>query len=44
MLPDSIDIKPEKLNDKTKVLSVAELLATAMSRIHRAESVSSLFV
>ena len=32
VLTDSIDIKPEKLNSKTKVLSVAELLATAMNR------------
>jgi ribose-phosphate pyrophosphokinase len=44
VLTDTIDIKPEKLNSKTKVLSVAKLLATAMYRIHRAESVSSLFV
>lgn len=44
VLTDTIDIKPEKLNSKTKVLSVAKLLATAMYRIHRSESVSSLFV
>lgn len=44
VLTDSIDIKPDKLNAKTKILSVAELLATAMHRINRAESVSSLFV
>jgi ribose-phosphate pyrophosphokinase len=44
VLTDTIDIKPDKLNAKTKILSVAELLATAMHRINRAESVSSLFV
>jgi ribose-phosphate pyrophosphokinase len=32
------------LNDKIKVLSISELLGDAIMRIHRHESVSSLFV
>jgi ribose-phosphate pyrophosphokinase len=44
VLTDSLNLGPERLNSKTKVLSVAKLLATAMIRTHRSQSVSSLFV
>ena len=36
--------KAKGLNDKIKVLSISELLGDAIMRIHRHESVSSLFV
>jgi len=44
VLTDTIHLAPEKLNAKTKMLTVSGLLAKAISRIHRAQSVSSLFV
>jgi len=44
VITDTIDLKPEHKNDKIEVLSVAPLLAEAILRIHRGDSVSSLFV
>ncbi len=41
---DTIQLAPAKKNSKITVLSVAELLAEAISRIHKGESVSSLFI
>ena len=41
---DTIDQKPERRNEKIEVLSVAPLLAEAILRIHRGDSVSSLFI
>ncbi|MBN2096982.1 MAG: ribose-phosphate pyrophosphokinase [Candidatus Omnitrophica bacterium] len=40
---DTIPVGDSKLNPKIKVLSVASLLAEAIKRIHREESVSCLF-
>jgi ribose-phosphate pyrophosphokinase len=41
---DTIPVKDSKVHPKIKVLSVASLLGEAIKRIHREESVSSLFV
>ncbi len=43
VVTDSIPLTPEKKDPVFKVLSVAELLAEAIKRIHDEESVSSLF-
>lgn len=43
VVTDTIQLSPEKKIKKIKVLSVANLLAKAIMRIHRAESISSLF-
>jgi len=40
---DTIPVEDSKLNPKIKLLSVAPLLGEAIRRIHREESVSSLF-
>jgi ribose-phosphate pyrophosphokinase len=40
---DTIAVEDSKVHSKIKVLSIAPLLAEAMKRIHREESVSSLF-
>jgi len=42
-ITDSIPMEPHKKHNRIKVLSVAELLGEAIKRIHREESVSSLF-
>jgi ribose-phosphate pyrophosphokinase len=42
-ISDSIPLAPEKKNAKIEVLSVANLLAEAIKRIHNEESVSCLF-
>jgi ribose-phosphate pyrophosphokinase len=42
-ITDSIPMDPAKLHPRIKVLSVANLLGEAITRIHREESVSSLF-
>jgi ribose-phosphate pyrophosphokinase len=44
IVADTIPIPKEKMIDKIRILSVSELLANAISRIFRGESVSSLFV
>jgi ribose-phosphate pyrophosphokinase len=44
VLCNTLNLPKSKLNAKTKVLSVSRLLAEAMRRIHRAQSVSNLFV
>ncbi|UCG43845.1 MAG: ribose-phosphate pyrophosphokinase [candidate division WOR-3 bacterium] len=44
IITDTIDLPLEKRLEKIKVLSVSSLLAEAVFRIHRGESVSSLFV
>jgi len=44
IITDTLDLTPEKRIEKIKVLSVSSLLAEAIFRIHRGESVSSLFV
>lgn len=43
IVTDTIPVPPEKLNEKTTVLSVAPLLAEAILRIHNDDSVSVLF-
>ena len=43
VVADTIPLTPEKKVKKVKVLSVASLLGKAIMRIHRAESISSLF-
>jgi ribose-phosphate pyrophosphokinase len=43
VVTDTIPLTPEKKTKKVKVLSVANLLGKAIMRIHRAESISSLF-
>lgn len=43
MITDSIELPKEKSVPKIRVLSVASLLGEAIRRIHREESVSSLF-
>lgn len=44
VVTDTIEQKPEKRHQKIKTLSVSSLLAEAILRIHREESVSSLFI
>jgi len=44
VVTNTIPVPQEKLLPKIKVLSVAELLGEAIARIHKEESVSSLFV
>ncbi|OYD13875.1 phosphoribosylpyrophosphate synthetase [candidate division WOR-3 bacterium JGI_Cruoil_03_51_56] len=44
IITDTINLAPKRKNEKIKVLSVSPLLAEAILRIHRGESVSSLFV
>lgn len=44
ILTDTIALKPEQKSEKIEVLSVAPLLAEAILRIHRGDSVSSLFI
>lgn len=44
VITDSIPLPPQKQLPKIKVLSIAPLLANAIQRIHRNESVSSLFL
>lgn len=43
VVTDTIPLTPEKKIKKAKVLSVAGLLGKAIMRIHRSESISSLF-
>jgi ribose-phosphate pyrophosphokinase len=43
VVTDSIPLRPEKQLPKITVLSVAQLLADAIKRIHLNESVSKLF-
>jgi ribose-phosphate pyrophosphokinase len=43
VITDSIPLKNPEKNPKVKVLSVAQLLADAVGRIHNEESISSLF-
>ena len=43
VITDSIPLKNPDKNPKVKVLSVAQLLAEAIGRIHNEESISSLF-
>jgi len=43
VVTDTIPLTPEKKTKKVRVLSVANLLGKAIMRIHRAESISSLF-
>jgi len=44
VITDTLDLGKKKENKKLEVLSVSPLLAEAILRIHRGESVSSLFV
>jgi len=44
IVTDTIQLTKEKQNKKITVLSVSELLAEAILRIHQGESVSSLFI
>lgn len=44
IITDTIQLSKEKQSKKITVLSVSELLGQAISRIHKGESVSSLFV
>jgi len=43
VVTDTIELTPEKKIEKLKILSVANLLGKAIMRIHRSESISSLF-
>ena len=43
LISDSVPLAEEKINPKIQVLSVANLLAEAIKRIHNEESVSCLF-
>nr|MQY79777.1 ribose-phosphate pyrophosphokinase [Bacteroidota bacterium] len=43
IVTDTISLSPEKKIDKIRILSVAGLLGEAIMRIHRSESISSLF-
>jgi ribose-phosphate pyrophosphokinase len=44
VITDTIDLPNNKRNNRMKVLSVSSLLAEAIFRTHRGESVSSLFI
>jgi ribose-phosphate pyrophosphokinase len=44
VITDTIELPPHKRIDKIKVLTVSPLLAEAIFRTHRGESVSSLFI
>ncbi len=44
VVADTIPIPPDKMIDKIKVLSVAPILGETIKRIHKGDSVSSLFV
>jgi ribose-phosphate pyrophosphokinase len=44
VITDTIDLPPQKRHKRIKVLSVSSLLAEAIFRTHRGESVSSLFI
>ena len=43
VVTDSIPLPPEKRRDKVKVISLAPLIAEAITRIHRGQSVGALF-
>mmetsp|Transcript_6627 Transcript_6627/g.13438 ORF Transcript_6627/g.13438 Transcript_6627/m.13438 type:complete len:93 (-) Transcript_6627:3865-4143(-) len=43
VVTDSIPLPPEKLLDRIEVVSVSTLIAETIRRIHREESVSTLF-
>jgi hypothetical protein len=43
VVTDSIPIEPEKRGGKIKVISLAPLIAEAIVRIHRGQSVGALF-
>jgi hypothetical protein len=43
VVTDSIPIPPEKRGSKIKVISLAPLIAEAIVRIHRGQSVGALF-
>lgn len=43
LISDSVPLSPEKQHEKIHVLSVANLLAEAIKRIHNEESISCLF-
>jgi ribose-phosphate pyrophosphokinase len=40
---NTVTLSQQKINEKIKILSIANLLGEAIQRIHRAESISSLF-
>ena len=44
VVTDSINFDNRKISDKIEILSVAELLASAIKRIHEDKSVSPLFL
>jgi ribose-phosphate pyrophosphokinase len=44
IITDTIELSKDKAISKIKVVSVANLFATSIERIHRRESISSLFV
>jgi len=43
VITNTVPLPPEKRNDKITVLSVAELFAEAIKRIHQGESLSDIF-
>ncbi len=43
LMTDSVETQPEPLSPKVEIVSVAELFAEAIGRIHRRESISVLF-
>jgi len=44
MVTDTVPIPEEKMIDKIRVISIAPLLGETIKRIHKGDSVSSLFV